>query len=139
MGTDESILPETPGIPYHWSFDKDSVAPRVARRCVRSTLEVRHIPAPTVEVVELLTSELVTNALLHGGTAPDLELVVSDQTVRVGVNDHSDDPPVLCHAQPSDTTGRGIALVDQLAAVWGTEPLEGGGKQVWFEVPFTFR
>jgi anti-sigma regulatory factor (Ser/Thr protein kinase) len=110
-----------------------------ARHHVRETLEARHIPEQTVDTVELLTSEIVTNAIVHGHSAPTVALVVSDQDVRVAVADDSSHYPELRRAGPETAGGRGIHLVDRLSSVWGSEPIAGGGKQVWFEVPFRYR
>jgi anti-sigma regulatory factor (Ser/Thr protein kinase) len=76
----------------------------------------------------------VTNAIVHADSAPDIELAVSDGEVRVTVADDSGESPQL---QPVDQTrlrGRGLCLVEQLAALWGTDRLPDGRKKVWFEV-----
>ena len=91
-----------------------------------------------MDVVELLTSEVVTNAILHARSAPSLELFVSDQQVRVAVEDNSADQPHLAPLDATAPKGRGLRLVDEFAAFWGTNPLPGGRKRVWFEVPFAY-
>ncbi len=126
------------GIPYRWRFEPTPRSIAVARRRVREILEARSIPAPTIEMVELLTSEVVTNAIVHGESAPEVELVVSDQQVRVAVEDDSPEEPKVTSVEPTALTGRGLDLVDRFSATWGTTRV-GPGKQVWFEVPFAFR
>jgi anti-sigma regulatory factor (Ser/Thr protein kinase) len=87
----------------------------------------------------LLTSELVTNALLHAGT--DLMVHVSGTNpgadpggaVRVAVDDGSDIAPALGDLDAGALGGRGLPLVACLANRWGWEPLPAG-KRVWFEV-----
>jgi anti-sigma regulatory factor (Ser/Thr protein kinase) len=85
------------------------------------------------EAARLLVSELVTNSVLHART--DVELVVRLRRggVRVEVHDASPVAPVVRRYEDEAMTGRGLALVDQLASRWGVES-RGGGKTVWFEL-----
>jgi anti-sigma regulatory factor (Ser/Thr protein kinase) len=87
------------------------------------------------DTAELLTSELVTNALLHAGT--DLTVHVlsagSGSVVRVAVDDGSAVAPALRDPDAGALGGRGLPLVASLATRWGWEPLPVG-KRVWFEV-----
>ena len=86
-----------------------------------------------VEDSELALSELVTNAVLHASSDPTLEVRISPTTVRVEV--HDDDPTVPELRAPSldAAGGRGLHLVAEIAARWGTEPTPRG-KVVWFEL-----
>ena len=101
-----------------------------ARNFVGATLD-RWGRADLVEVAMLLTSELVTNAIVHAGT--DLVVTVrrDGDRARVAVRDEEGTPPR--RRQPSLDGGRGLALVEALAGSWGTFPA-GGGKAVWFEL-----
>jgi anti-sigma regulatory factor (Ser/Thr protein kinase) len=86
------------------------------------------------DTAEVLTSELVTNAVRHAdGDRVGVD-VQSDGMVRVAVADETQALPVLQHAGSLDTQGRGIAMVNQLARRWGVELRAGGGKVVWFEL-----
>lgn len=105
-----------------------------ARRFVRDVLMSRRVAEEVVDTVELLTSEIVTNAILHGRAGPKLIVEVDDGTVRVGVHDMSLDVPVRRRTRPDDVSGRGVLIVDELASAWGVEQERGGGKRVWFEV-----
>lgn len=83
----------------------------------------------------LLTSELVTNALLYAQGRIVLEVTPRPSTYRISVHD-----PVPCGVAPlqvpvTATSGRGLALVDQLSVSWGVESPADSGKDVWFEVP----
>jgi anti-sigma regulatory factor (Ser/Thr protein kinase) len=84
--------------------------------------------------VTLLTSEVVTNAILHAGS--DIELVVHRRPdgVRVAVRDESPNQPVKHLFTADGASGRGLALVDALASSWGVDHLQDDGKWVWFEV-----
>lgn len=85
------------------------------------------------DVALLLTSELVTNAILHARTEVDLGVVRDGEQVLVCVGDRMDDSPALVPRDKSRDRpgGRGLALVADLAQRWGTETYTGG-KTVWF-------
>lgn len=104
----------------------------MARRFVRSTLD--HAPQRIVDVVILLTSELVTNALTHAHSAITLVLRTNGGTFRVEVTDESSRTPLRRAAPPDATSGRGLALVDAMAESWGVNSIANNGKMVWFEV-----
>lgn len=91
----------------------------------------------TARVVELLTSELVTNAVKYG--PPDGTI-----TVRVGrrsdcfhvvVSDQGTGVPVARRPGPTEAGGRGLKLVETLAEDWGVQVHARSGKSVWFRVP----
>jgi len=105
-----------------------------ARRFVRDVLMSRQVDDAVVDTVELLTSEVVTNAIVHGRSGPQLVVDVGDDVVRVAVGDLSPDVPVPRLSHLDDVSGRGVVIVEQLASAWGVELDRGGGKQVWFEV-----
>ena len=81
----------------------------------------------------LLTSEVVSNAVLHARTEIALVVVVEPPVVRVEVADDEERPPELRLSTEEDTSGRGMMLVELLSAAWGVRPFDGG-KCVWFEV-----
>lgn len=87
------------------------------------------------DTAELLTSELVTNALLHAGTdlTVHVESCDGNGSVRIAVDDGSDRAPQMGDLNDEDLGGRGLPLVANLAARWGWEPLPVG-KRIWFEV-----
>lgn len=104
---------------------------RQARAAVQRAME--GLSEEQVETALLLTSEVVTNAFLHARTQVDLMVEVSDEVVRVGVRDASSVMPRVKNYRSSSTTGRGLHLLDSLAASWGVDPTDSG-KTVWFEV-----
>lgn len=103
-----------------------------ARRFVGSCLDGE--PPDAVANVELVVTELVTNALLHGEPPVTVRLILTDPLVRIEVEDAGGDLPVIALAGPGSMTGRGLALVSKLAARWGVDPGRGTNKVVWAEV-----
>ncbi len=101
--------------------------------------------------VQLVVSELVTNALRHAlpdkrlcwprSLAPDepVQLRLSNQSVHVAcaVRDPSDRVPIMCPEDDFAESGRGLFLVQELSLTWGYTRLAEGGKIVWavFSVP----
>ena len=104
-----------------------------ARRFVETTLEDWDC-ADSLEVVKLLVSELVTNAVVHAGSDAEVVVQLTPMVLHIEVMDQSPVMPVLRKPGTGDTSGRGLALVDNYASAWGTRRL-ANGKAVWFEVP----
>ncbi|MDW4908383.1 ATP-binding protein [Streptomyces sp. ADMS] len=104
-----------------------------ARRALRELL--RHWGRPGCsEIAELLTSELVTNALVHTDRDAVLTATVSPRGLRVEVRDFVGRRPRLRAPSTGDGThGRGLVLVESLADAWGVRS-HGVGKAVWFEL-----
>jgi anti-sigma regulatory factor (Ser/Thr protein kinase) len=107
-------------------------AARDARRWVCARLVELRLE-PLADAVELLTSEVVTNALIHAGTPMVLRLRPQGAGVEVEVEDGSSLPPARRHYSSTATTGRGVEVLDSLADEWGwrADPV---GKTVWFRV-----
>jgi len=82
----------------------------------------------------LLVSEVVTNALLHAKGPVTVEVLQQGSTYRIGVRDGSRTPPTDKGYRADDATGRGLLLLDCLAAAWGWKRI-GLGKVVWFDLP----
>jgi GAF domain-containing protein/anti-sigma regulatory factor (Ser/Thr protein kinase) len=109
----------------------------LARAAVRARLEP-DLPADRLGDVMLMTSELVTNAIRHGGAAgPDdrirLRALMRGRRARIEVRD---DGPGFAAADPRRSpagAGMGLELVDRLADAWGTHR-RGRTTLVWFEV-----
>ena len=87
-----------------------------------------------LDVVALLVTELVTNAILHARTPLQLTLEMRPGVVRICVEDESNEQPMLQHYEADAVTGRGLALVDRLSSSWGVDAIPSG-KVVWCEVP----
>ena len=104
----------------------------VARRFVMDAVH-RLGQDAVADVVELLTSELVTNAVLHAGTVLHLRVLRDDAAVRIEVSDGQRAEPTRRRYSAEAATGRGLALVEALASEWGTRTDERG-KTVWCTV-----
>ncbi|HUR74761.1 MAG TPA: ATP-binding protein [Sporichthya sp.] len=88
-------------------------------------------------VAPLLVSVLVTNALRYGAQPMRMVARNTGSSLRVEVHDaRGGEPPRLRRAAPESTNGRGMMIVDALAARWGWSEI-GGDKQVWFELDLT--
>ncbi len=98
--------------------------------------EMTGVDASTRQVLELLTSELVTNAVLHGASDPHESILVcadrTDGSVRVEVCDEGSGFTGEVGSRDSlEPGGRGLLLVESLAARWGIK--HGHPNCVWFE------
>jgi len=113
----------------------ERAAPRTARHWVMRTIADAGVGGSSNQVVELLTGELVSNAVLHGPAAGPVSVRVriSASTVRVLVTDTGGGTPVVGHPEPTAASGRGLALVEALSSSWGTQN-RPDGTTVWFEV-----
>jgi len=86
--------------------------------------------------VTLVVSELVTNAIRHGGGHVRLDLQVDLDEVLVAVWDAGDDFDWgVRSAQAGALTGRGLGIVAALASSYGVRHSSGPGKSVWCVVP----
>lgn len=108
------------------------------RRALRELLSRWGRPGRS-ETAELLTSELVTNALVHTDSDAVLTATVGPRGLRVEVRDFLGRKPTLRPANADDGThrddthGRGLVLVESLADEWGVRRHDVG-KSVWFEL-----
>jgi anti-sigma regulatory factor (Ser/Thr protein kinase) len=118
-----------PALIHHLAAGIES--PAQARALVAQALE--SLPGDTVAVAQLLTSEVVTNAVVHAGTALDLQIEIADFGARITVQDLSSAAPQRRVPNVGDVGGRGLALLDLLASAWGWQSTPTG-KRVWFEL-----
>lgn len=110
----------------------DRVAPRTARAIAASALDEWNM-LPVQDDIELVVSELVTNALGRGTVIAFLIVFCSGtDEIEVAV---WDDGPGLPHAQQQDPeaeSGRGLFIVRARSNSWGCRPgRDGTGKVVW--------
>lgn len=109
-------------------------APSLARQAVRE-LCCGLVDQDLVDTAELLISEVVTNAVLHGGDEISVAIATGRAEVSVAVSDDGERLPDIRPADLLATNGRGMRMVADLAADWGvSESPSGAGKSVWFRV-----
>ena len=111
----------------------DPVSAARSREFVRQHLAGHGLSYLSADV-ELVVSELATNAMVHAATSFTVSLHAFEETLLLEVEDGSSKGPSLVAAQVLDTSGRGVAIVDLLSSDWGVDThAEGGGKSVWAE------
>ncbi|WP_327431325.1 ATP-binding protein [Streptomyces sp. NBC_01236] len=123
----------------HLHLTNDPRAPRIARHTVRLALLAYACTPELTDTAELLTSELVSNAVKHSDGPVSVRLRTRGGVVRVGVMDNHPELPDPLPRTPDEDFGRGLFLVDALADTWGRYPLlahprTAGWKVVWFEL-----
>ncbi|MFI7415346.1 ATP-binding protein [Streptomyces sp. NPDC049627] len=112
----------------------DAAWPRRLRRIARASLS-HWGRADLIETVDLLLTELATNALRHGsGLDVGVRISMQDDHLKIEVNDGSSALPELRNAEHDDEGGRGLFLVDALAKDWGVSL---DGTTTWCTLPLT--
>ncbi|MGA5521780.1 ATP-binding protein [Streptomyces pseudogriseolus] len=134
---------EPPAIPTSWrvALPHTTAAVPVARALVRTALAEREHSADC-DTAELLTAELVANAVEHTPGATPIELVLRLLPAGFQVEVHDADPepprdltrPNLDLPDPWQEHGRGLLLIRSLSSSCGHRPTESG-KAVWFRLP----
>ncbi|MFI0963209.1 SpoIIE family protein phosphatase [Streptomyces sp. NPDC021080] len=115
----------------YWFLEPEDAAPGRARRLARRAL-ARWGMEDMTDSVELLVSEVVTNAVRYASRPVTLRLLRTD-VLRCEVGDDVPQLPRLRQARATDEGGRGLFLVNRLARRWGATRLSTG-KVVWFEL-----
>lgn len=120
---------------FHRSFPAGRLGPgaeavSVGRHYVRDCLAGLGASDAVVEVVTLLASEVLTNAVLYGPPPVSVRVHLAGDRVRVSVLDSTTQPPIM--REGDATGGWGLHLIDRGAADWGYHVQEPG-KCVWFE------
>ncbi|MEV0417364.1 ATP-binding protein [Streptosporangium canum] len=110
-----------------------------ARRFVRDLAADWNTAEDTQEIAELLTSELVTNAIAYGAAdipaTSTIRITVGrdGEMMTVDVYDSCTAIPRLRRATHMETSGRGLPIVKDLSHNWGWT-LNPYGKSVWFQL-----
>ncbi|MFC9686326.1 SpoIIE family protein phosphatase [Streptomyces sp. NPDC056948] len=113
-----------------WQIPAEPVQVERARKLVVEQLDAWGLTEATF-VIELVVSELVTNAIRYGQPPIQLRLI-RDHTLICEVSDTSSTAPHLRRARAFDEGGRGLLLVAQLTQGWGTRQTTTG-KTIWCE------
>ncbi|WP_417801363.1 SpoIIE family protein phosphatase [Streptomyces cinereospinus] len=128
------IRPLRPGAVAEWEFPADPATVADARAAASGKLTewgLAHLDF----TVELIVSELVTNAVRYAGAPIGLRLI-HDTVLFCEVSDPSNTQPRLRRAALSDEGGRGLFLVAQLSSRWGSRYGQSG-KTIWVELDAT--
>jgi two-component sensor histidine kinase len=102
------------------------------RRGIRAALVRYGLDADHADVAQLVGSELVMNAVVHGREPVRIRVSVERDSTVLEVYDGADALPT------PDVAGgdhRGLQLVGSLCSDWGTVVADGGGKTVWCSIP----
>jgi len=121
----------------HIEPETAAVAP--ARRWARDRLAEAGLGGPALDLLVLLVSEAVTNAVEHADPPVLLRVDVDAERTRVEVSDGARAVPILRNPPPTAGGGRGVMFVDRLATRWGTVSHDRRDttdrcKTVWFEL-----
>ena len=125
---------------FHLPAQRTSVSE--ARRRVGTLLHEWGADQQVRDDVELVVSELFTNALRHTDSEKvGCELTVVGAHIRIEVTDQGGGPGACTpHVQPGSVDkecGRGLFLVGALSESWGTRPADSGaGRVVWADLPY---
>jgi anti-sigma regulatory factor (Ser/Thr protein kinase) len=123
-------LPDAPMATAVTGFASDPASVPAGRRFVAALLE-EWACAHLTDTATLLTSEVLTNAVVHGLGPVRLRLRRTETEVTVIVSDRGRYQPQPRLADLTDESGRGLSLLEMLATSWGARATEEG-KDVWF-------
>lgn len=115
---------------HHTELPAQPTSASQARAFVRQHLG-EHDTSHLVDDVELIASELATNALGHAQTPFTVTLAAFPESLLLEVSDGSPSTPRRVAAAPLDPTGRGLTIVALLSRDWGVTRQNDGHKSVW--------
>jgi anti-sigma regulatory factor (Ser/Thr protein kinase) len=126
-----------------WSHETDLALHKGSASHARAfvALHLRaHDLATMADDLQLVVSELVTNAMLHAQPPYTVSLRAFETTLRLEMLDGANAEPSMMVAGPLDTYGRGVMIVQALSRDWGVLTRTSGGKTVWadFDIPRTY-
>lgn len=112
------------------TFPAEATSVAAARRFAAGL--VTDGPAELRETVELMVSELATNCIRHVNASFEVSIEHRGDSYHVEVRDDGGGRPAMRSPSPEDVSGRGLRIVDLLAARWGVRYDANAGKTVWF-------
>ncbi|MGW2017807.1 PAS domain-containing protein [Streptomyces sp. NPDC001927] len=131
-------LPLDPADVADWDVGPELSSVAEARRRALRQLDDWGLTEETAFSVELVVSELVTNAIRHGTPPIRLRLIrnPADSTVTCEISDNGAAAPQLRRARAADEGGRGLFISGELSDRWGVR-WQDEGKTVWSEISYT--
>lgn len=114
------------------ALPSDSAAPGQARARLRRTCAGK-VGVHRLRDLELLVSEVVTNAVRYGHSPIELAIECTAREVVVRVRNRGQERPRLVYPSVTDEHGRGLVLLDVLSDQWGVDG-DGGSTVVWFSL-----
>ena len=126
LGPLQAIRLATPGsgkrrnVEIREPFARDATEVRRARELVRRVVTNSGITEAATQDAELIVSELVTNAIRHGGEPIELQIRLDKEGLLIAVLDGGSALPVLRDPGPDDTSGRGLRLIQELSDRWSS-------------------
>ncbi|GAB2482588.1 ATP-binding protein [Jatrophihabitans fulvus] len=123
--------------PTEREFSGDPYAPAEARAFVIASLGTElgaPVTFPVRDDIELVVSELVTNAVRAGSASVRVAVEVTGRRAALRVADDAPGWPQQRAASIHDVSGRGLALVAAISAAWGVRLTGETGKIVWAEI-----
>lgn len=121
----------------HWSMPCDESSLGDARLALRSMLTEMGTGTAERDAALLVMTELLTNAIVHADQQRQpIEVVVActEQQIHIEVMDHNPQPPIRQRIPLDTSSGRGLAIVDELTSAWGWRSV-GEGNRVWCDLP----
>ncbi|MGX1882901.1 ATP-binding protein [Streptomyces sp. NPDC055287] len=122
----------------HCTVELQALPSRIGqvRRIISAQLRYWHMD-PLIDPAALGVTELLTN--VHRHAEPDkmctVEIELLLDRLTVSVHDHDPRLPTVRAAGASETSGRGLALIEAVSESWGVRPQGDAGKVVWFTLP----
>jgi anti-sigma regulatory factor (Ser/Thr protein kinase) len=125
-------------VPHRVAFHRTLELAPASAHLARRDLRALGLNPSELATTALLTSELLTNSVRHGDSAPDggveLNVAVTDQSIRVEVRDGGPGFTPVARGPDAPLDCRwGLHLVDELSDRWGVAP-DATHTVVWFEV-----
>src|ERR671919_1638832 len=120
------------------ALPRDLGTPAQGRRLLESALD--SLPESVLADAQLLLTEVLSNAILHGsaggGARPDVSVEADEAIVPGAVTDPGPPfpRPAIHPPDPLAASGWGLYLLERLAEQWGVEDEPDGGSAVWFEL-----
>jgi len=115
------------------AFASGPASAAAARRWSRGVTEGWGVPT-TGDLVDLVVSELITNAVVHAGGLVQVALDLDDDSITVSVTDAGTGMVARRRRDTDALGGRGLQIIEALASAWGARSCPDRGKTVWATV-----